>query len=46
MGKKLCKYGVELNKKDKKLKYMCKKCGLPTTREEYCCKPVKLKKSA
>jgi len=46
MGKKLCKYGVDLNKKGKKLKYQCKKCGLSTTKEEFCCKPAKLKKSA
>ncbi len=46
MGKKLCKYGEDLNQKGKKFKYVCKKCGLSSTKEEYCCKPKRMKKSA
>ncbi len=46
MSKKLCKEGVELNRKDKKLKYECKKCGLKSYKEDYCCKPHKIKKAA
>lgn len=46
MSKKLCKYGVELNSGDLKLKYYCKKCGATSSKEKYCCKPLKLKKSA
>lgn len=46
MTRKLCDKGLELNDKDKKLKYLCKKCNLSATKEKYCCKPVRLKKTA
>jgi hypothetical protein len=46
MSKKLCNKGVEINKKDKRLKYLCQKCNMKSTTEKYCCKPVKLKNSA
>jgi hypothetical protein len=45
-NKKLCKNGKFINPEDKKLKYLCKKCGLHAPKEELCCKPEKLKKSA
>lgn len=46
MSKTLCKKGDSLNKKDKKLKYECKKCGGQAIKEEFCCKPKKIKKAA
>lgn len=46
MSKKLCNYGIEINPEKGKSKYKCKKCGLYSSKEKYCCKPVKLKKSA
>jgi lipopolysaccharide biosynthesis regulator YciM len=45
-NKKLCKKGESINKEDKKLKYSCKKCGLQAQKEDWCCKPEKIKKSA
>ena len=46
MSKKLCKEGEILNLKDKKLKFECKKCGMRSFKEDYCCEPHKLKKAA
>jgi len=46
MAKKLCKDGQNIIKKDKKIKYSCKKCGMQSNKEKHCCKPQKLKKSA
>jgi len=46
MSKTLCKEGESLNKKDKKLKFECKKCGRKAHKERFCCKPVKIKKAA
>ncbi len=46
MSKKLCKQGLRLNKEGKKIKFECEKCGLFTTKEKFCCDPIKLKKSA
>lgn len=46
MSKRLCKDGLVLNKKDKKLKYECKTCGMKSHKEDYCCKPVKIIKAA
>lgn len=46
MGKKLCEFGEELNPKDKKLKYFCRKCELRSAKEKHCCKPEKLRKTA
>lgn len=46
MSKKLCNTGLSLNKSNLKLKYKCKKCDFRATKEKFCCKPVKLKKSA
>jgi hypothetical protein len=46
MSKKLCKEGHVINKKDKKLKYECKKCGVISHKEDYCCKPVKITNAA
>jgi hypothetical protein len=46
MGKKLCQNGEELKPDDKKLKYLCKKCNRTSAKENRCCRPVKLKKTA
>jgi len=46
MSKRLCKEGEVLNKKDKKFRYECKKCGMKSNKEESCCKPIKIIKEA
>jgi len=46
MSKTLCKTGEKPLKKGKELKFMCKKCGLRATKEEKCCKPVRINKAA
>jgi len=46
MSKKLCKKGESLNKKGKKLTFECKKCGMKTYKENFCCKPFKIIKAA
>ncbi len=42
MSKKICDGLDDFKKKDKKLKYECKKCGRQAPKEKNCCKPVKI----